>query len=190
MQKLIFMNDLSRAVYNPVQKDTAIFIETVAESNGRHTVIEVEVSPGGGVGLHYHKSYSETFTCLQGKLQVQVGKKIYSLLPGDASATASKNTLHRFFNSSNRPCRFRVVISPGCRGFEESLQIAYGLARDGMVNKKGTPTNIHHLGVLLALSESKLPGWQGLFEKVLLWIGSRADKKGVTEALRKVYVRI
>ena len=184
------MRDLLRAIYNPVQKDTAVFIETVAETNGAYSLIEVDVSPGGGVGLHYHKAYSETFTCLQGELHVQLGKKVYELKAGDAPVTAEKNTLHRFFNASNKPCRFRVLISPGCRGFEESLQIAYGLARDGKTNKKGTPSNIDHLGVLLALSESKLPGWQSLFEKVFLWIGKRAEKKGITTALRKEYVKI
>jgi len=184
------MNDLSRAVYNPVQKDTAFFIETIAESNGAHTIINVEVAPGGGVGLHYHKTYSETFSCLQGELELQLGKKMLTLKPGDAPVTAGNNTLHRFFNTSDKPCLFQVLISPGSRGFEECIQIAYGLARDGRTNKTGTPVNIDHLAVLLLLGEMKLPGWQGVFEKVLLWIGRRADKKGVTEQLRKQYVTI
>ncbi len=184
------MSDLSRATYNPVQKDTAVFIETVAETNGAYSLIEVEVAPGGGVGLHYHKAYSETFTCLQGELQVQLGKQVFTLKPGDAPATAPKNTLHRFFNTSDKPSRFQVLISPGSRGFEESVQIAYGLARDGKVNKTGSPKKIDHLGVLLALSETKLPGWQGLFEKIFLWIGKRAEKKGITAQLRKEYVKI
>ena len=47
-----------------------------------------------------------------------------------------------------------------------------------------------HLSVLLALSESKLPGWQGIIEGLLLWVGKRADKKGVTARLREQYVRI
>jgi quercetin dioxygenase-like cupin family protein len=184
------MNNSSRAIYNPVQQDSAVFIQTVQETNGAYSLIEVEVAPGGGVGRHYHKTYRETFTCLEGELQVQLGKELHTLRPGDAPVTAETNVLHRFFNNSNRPCRFRVHISPGSRGFEESLQIAYGLARDGKTDKSGTPRKIDHLGVLLALSESKLPGWQGLLESVLLWIGKRADKKGVTALLRKEYVKI
>ncbi|HMU11577.1 MAG TPA: cupin domain-containing protein [Ferruginibacter sp.] len=184
------MTDTARSVYNPAQKDTAIFIETVQETNGAYSLLEVIVAPGGGVGKHYHKAYSETFTCLEGELQVQAGKQVYTLKPGDAPVTAEKNMLHRFFNTSDKPCRFSVLISPGSRGFEESVQIAYGLARDGRTNKEGTPSNIGHLGILLALSESKLPGWQGMIESVLLWIGKRADKKGVTDQLRKEYVKI
>ncbi len=184
------MIETARAVYNPVQKDTAIFIETVYETNGLHSLIEVEVAPGGGVGQHYHKSYTETFECVEGELHVQVGKEIRILLPGDAPVTVERNVLHRFFNKSSKPCRFKVTIAPGSRGFEESVQIAYGLARDGKTTKTGTPTKIAHLGILLALSESKLPGWQGIFEKGLLWIGKRAEKKGITQALREEYVRI
>ena len=178
-----------RAIYNPVQKDTALFIETFSESGGTHTLIEVEVAPGGGVGVHYHKTYSETFECLEGELRIQLGKRIFTLKPGDGTLTAEPNSLHRWFNPSKNKCRFKVKVSPGCRGFEESLQIAYGLARDGRVSRSGMP-RISHLGILLLLSESKLPGWQGLLEKGLLWIGKRADKKGITEDLRKRYVKI
>jgi len=177
-----------RVIYNPVQKDTVTFLKTVQETRGANTLIEVELSAGGGVGLHYHKAYTETFECLEGELSVQSGKEIRVLKPGDRPATINVNVLHRFFNTSVQSCRFLVTISPGSRGFEESLQIAYGLARDGKTNAKGIPAKFEHLGVLLALSESKLPGWQGMIERVLLWAGRRADKKGVTAALRKEYV--
>jgi len=184
------MNENARAIYNPIQKDTAIFLETSSESKGKHSLIDVIVAPGGGVGQHYHKAYTETFECTEGELNVQCGNEVYTLKPGDAAVTVERNVLHRFFNTSDKPSKFRVTISPGSRGFEESLQIAYGLARDGKTNKSGTPVKIDHLGILLALSESQLPGWQRIIEKGLLWIGRRADRKGVTEALRKQYVKI
>jgi mannose-6-phosphate isomerase-like protein (cupin superfamily) len=183
------MDYSKRSIYNPVQKDTVIFLETLQESNGRHTLVEVIVAPGGKVGLHYHRGYSETFECVEGEMKVQRGKKIFTLRPGDAPVTVEPNVLHSWFNDSEKPARFRVTIAPGSRGFEESLQIAYGLARDGKVNSKGLP-ELTNLGVLLLLSESKLPGWQSFLEKGLLWIGKRADKKGVTDALRKQYVTI
>ncbi len=184
------MDHSSRVIYNPVQKDSVRFLKTVQETNGVCTLVEVELASGGGVGLHYHKTYTETFECFEGELNVQLGKKILVLKPGDAAVTAERNILHRFFNTSEKPCRFSVTISPGSRGFEESLQIGYGLARDGKTNSKGLPVKMDHLGVLLVLSESKLPGWQGIIEGLLLWVGKRADKKGVTAGLREKYVRI
>lgn len=166
-----------------------MFLKMVNETGGAFTLIEVEVAPGGGVGLHYHKGYSETFECLEGEVNIQLGQQVTVLRPGDKPMTAGKNTLHRFFNTSNEMSRFTVLLAPGCRGFEESIQIAYGLARDNRTNSEGTPKRLEHLGVLLALSESKLPGWQGLFEKALLWIGRRAERRGITAQLRSEYVK-
>ena len=109
---------------------------------------------------------------------------------GDEAITAEANVLHRFFNASKIPCRFSVTISPGCRGFEESLQIAYGLARDGKTNNKGLPKKFSHVAVLLLLSESKLTGWRAVLEKLLLSAGKKAVKNGVADELRKAYVSI
>lgn len=178
-----------RSIYNPIQKDSAEFIKTVSETRGAYTLIRVVVAPGGGNGLHYHKTYDERFECISGVLKVQVGKKIMTLLPGE-SATAHKNVAHRFFNDTDEPCSFFVTISPGCKGFEEGLQIAYGLAEDGQVNSSGTPKSLAHLGLLLVLTESKLPGWQGIIEKGFSYIGRRALKNGTADALRKKYVTI
>lgn len=181
--------DTSRTIYNPIQKDYVTFLETVEESNGKHTVVDVVLAAGGGNGIHYHKIYEERFECLEGELKVQTGKIIHTLNPGNV-VTAKPNDLHRFFNDSEKPCRFKVIISPGCRGFEETLQIAYGLARDGYFNKKGLPAKLDHMAILLALSESNLPGWQSVLEKGLRWVSKRADKKGLIDELRKQYVSI
>jgi quercetin dioxygenase-like cupin family protein len=179
----------SRSIYNPYQKDTVLFLETFNETGGRYTLVEVEMAAGGGNGLHYHNTYAETFECFSGELKIQVGKNIHTLQPGE-SATAHPHQLHRFFNDSDKACKFKVTITPGCKGFEETLQIAYGLARDGRVNSKGMPTKLSHLGLLLVLSESKLPGWQGVIEKVFRLVGKRALKNGIADELRKQYVTI
>ena len=179
----------ARSIYNPIQKDSAEFIKTVKETGGAYTLIRVEVASGGGNGLHFHKTYDETFECISGVLKVQVGNKKITLLPGE-KATAPKNVAHRFYNDTAEPCNFFVTISPGCKGFEEGLQIAYGLANDGHINSKGTPKKLAHLGLLLVLTESKLPGWQGIIEKGFSFIGNRAIKNGTAAVLRKKYVTI
>jgi len=181
--------EVSRTIYNPIQKDYVTFLETSKETNGKHTLVDVVMAAGGGNGAHYHKTYAERFECLEGELKVQVGKTVHTLYPGDI-IVAKPLDLHRFFNDSKEPCRFKVTISPGCKGFEETLQIAYGLVRDGRTNKKGMPAKLDHLAVILTLSESNLPGWQSILEKGLRWIGKRAEKKGVVEELRKQYVMI
>jgi hypothetical protein len=71
-----------RTIENPLIKDKATFLETTADTNGASTLIQVELAPSGGNGLHYHKTFDETFTVLEGSLGVQIGKKISYLSKG------------------------------------------------------------------------------------------------------------
>ena len=177
-----------RRIYNPVQKDYVTFLKTSEETNGEFTLVEVELAPKGGVGLHFHKTYSEKFDCLDGELKVQAGKTIHTLLTGQ-SLTAVANVHHRFFNSSDKVCRFRVELRPASRGFEQSLQVGYGLARDGQTNDKGFPKNRVALAWLFEISESNLPGWMSLFEFILRRQAKKAKATGLDRELIQKYVR-
>jgi quercetin dioxygenase-like cupin family protein len=180
--------DNPRKIYNPVQKDYVTFIKTSDETNGECTLVEVELAPKGGVGLHYHKTYSEKFDCLDGELKVQLGKTIHSLLPG-ATATAHPNINHRFFNTSDKVCKFMVELQPASKGFERSLQIGYGLARDGVVKKNGFPKDKYALAWLFDISESNLPGWMSFFEGILRRQAKTALKRGLDKQLMEKYVK-
>lgn len=179
---------MERKIYNPIQKDTVEFLETSSDTAGEYTLVEVELADGGGVGLHYHKTYAESFTCLAGELQVQLGKTMHTLRAGE-SARANPNVNHLFRNRSGKPCRFRVEIRPSSRGFEQSLQIAYGLARDGHCRKNGFPKDKLALAWLFDISESNLPGWRSFFEPILRKQAEKARKKGIDSDLLKRYVR-
>jgi len=182
------MQSQLRKIYNPIQKDTVIFLKTGAETNGEYTLVEVELADGGGVGLHYHKTYSEKFDCLEGEVQIGLGKKIYTLQPGQ-SATAEPNINHLFRNRSGKPCKFKVEIRPASVGFERSLQIGYGLASDGLCKKNGFPKDKLALAWLFDISESNLPGWMSVFEFILRKQAKKAREKGIDKALINKYVR-
>ncbi|HYG53583.1 MAG TPA: cupin domain-containing protein [Flavobacteriales bacterium] len=177
-----------RKIYNPVQKDYVTFLKTANETNGDYTLVEVELAPGGGVGLHYHKTYSEKFDCLEGELTVRLGKVNHKLWPGQ-SATAEKNVNHLFRNDSDKACRFTVELRPASKGFEQSLQIGYGLARDGETRKNGFPKNGLVLAWLFDISESNLPGWRSIFEFVLRRNAKKAKVKGLNKVLTEKYVK-
>jgi quercetin dioxygenase-like cupin family protein len=179
---------MERKIYNPIQKDTVTFIKTSTDTNGECTLVEVELADGGGVGLHYHKTYSERFECTEGEVQVQLGKTVHTLNPGE-SATAEPNVNHLFRNRSGKPCKFRVELKPASRGFEQSLQIGYGLARDGQCKPNGFPKDKLALAWLFEISESNLPGWMSLFEFILRWQAKKAIKKGLDLELVEKYVR-
>jgi quercetin dioxygenase-like cupin family protein len=177
-----------RRIYNPVQKDYVTFLETSKDTNGKHTIADVELAPGGGVGVHYHKTYVEKFEVQEGELKIQLGKDIITLVPGQI-ATAEKNVVHRFFSESDKVCKFRVTLTPASRGFEESLQIGYGLAGDGQCDKKGMPTNGLVLAWLFSISESNITGWRSIFESLLNAQAKKAVKKGIDKELREKYVK-
>ncbi len=177
-----------RRIYNPIQKDTVTFLKTSDDTGGECTLVEVELAPKGGVGLHYHKTYAEKFDCLEGELKVQAGKKIHVLAPGQ-TVTAQPNINHRFFNTSPNVCKFRVELRPASKGFEQSLQIGYGLARDGQTNSKGFPKDRLALAWLFDISESNLPGWMSLFEFILRRQAKTARSKGIDRQLLEKYVR-
>jgi quercetin dioxygenase-like cupin family protein len=179
---------MERKIYNPIQKDTVAFIKTSTDTNGEYTQVEVELADGGGVGLHYHKTYAEAFECIEGELQVQLGKTIHTLKPGE-SAMAHPNINHLFRNRSGKSCKFKVEIRPSSRGFEQSLQIAYGLANDGLCKKNGFPKDNLALAWLFDISESNLPGWRSIFESILRKQARKARRKGIDKQLLEKYVK-
>ena len=183
-----YIPGMERKIYNPIQRDQVTFIKTHTDTEGACTIVEVELADGGGVGLHYHKTYSEKFDCLEGVVEVQLGKTMYSLQAGQ-SAIANPNVNHLFRNHSGRPCRFRVELKPASRGFEKSLQIAYGLAGDGLCKKNGFPKDRLALAWLFDISESNLPGWMSVFEFILRKQAKKARQKGLDKELEERYVR-
>ena len=178
----------SRRIYNPVQKDYVTFLKTGEETKGEYTLVEVELAPKGGVGLHFHKTYSEKFECLEGELKVETGKTIHTLLPSQ-TATAHPPVPHRFFNTSDKVCKFRCELRPASRGFEQSLQVGYGLARDGQTNANGFPKDRLALAWLFEISESNLPGWMSFFEFILRRQAKKARRLGLDKTLVEKYVR-
>lgn len=179
---------MERKIHNPIQQDTVTFLQTSADTNGACTLVEVELANGGGVGLHYHKTYSESFTCLEGEVQVRLGKTLHTLSPGQ-SATAEPHINHLFRNRSGKPCKFRVELRPASRGFEQSLQIGYGLATDGLCKPNGFPKDKLALAWLFDISESNLPGWMSIFEFILRAQAKKARKKGTDQQLLTKYVK-
>ena len=121
-------------------------------------------------------------------MQVRLGNTVHTLKPGEA-ATAEPNVNHLFRNRSGKPCRFRVELKPASRGFEQSLQIGYGLARDGQCKPNGFPKDKLALAWLFDISESNLPGWMSLFEFILRAQAKKARKKGIDQQLMEKYVK-
>jgi quercetin dioxygenase-like cupin family protein len=177
-----------RRYYHPLQKDYTTFLKTSEETGGEHSLIEVEVAPGGGNTPHYHKTYAEHFEVLEGVLEVTVGGETRALHPGE-KAVAPKNTLHNFRNPTSEPATFLVELRPGSAGFEKALKAGYGLAADGLTRADGTPKNLYYLAVLLDWSDIRLPGIFTVSEPLFRFLTKRARRKGVDRELEARYYR-
>lgn len=174
--------------YNPMFEDYATFLRTSEETGGEYTLIYIEVGPGGGVTPHYHKTYDEHFTVLEGTLEVQLNKDTRTLAVGD-TAVAHKTVVHRFHNPTDEPTRFLVELRPGVAGFEKGMKVAYGLARDGRTFANGTPKNLHHTALIIEWSEIRVPGPLTIAEPLLRLLAIRARRKGIDRVLEATYCR-
>jgi quercetin dioxygenase-like cupin family protein len=179
---------MERKIYNPIQKDYVTFLKTAADTNGEYTLVAVVLANAGGVGLHFHKTYNEKFDCIEGEVQVQLDKTMHTLKPGE-SATAERKVNHLFRNRSGKPSIFRVELRPASRGFEQSLQIGYGLANEGLCKPNGFPKDKLALAWLFDISESNLPGWMSVFEFILRKQAKTARQKGIDKQLSQRYVK-
>jgi quercetin dioxygenase-like cupin family protein len=175
-----------RRIWNPVQKDAATFVQTAQESGGSRTVLDLEIAPGGGNMLHYHTTFAEHFTVMSGEFGVQIGQEKFTLKPGE-SAVVPPMMLHRWSNIAQNTAMVRVEILPGSTGFERTLQIGYGLARDGLVNKQGLPKNIIHLASLIEMSDTIVPGFFARILPIMRLIGNYARRKGIEQQLIERY---
>ncbi len=181
------MNNLPRVIKNPLIGDTVTFVKTAEETGGAYTLVEVELAPNGGNGMHYHIDFDESFEVVEGTLGIQLGKKIIHLQPGQ-SAVAMRNAVHRFFNPSpSQPVKFLCTITPALQ-FEQMLRIAYGMANDGLTNKKGMPS-ILPLSIMFQKGGTYLPNLPTGLQKALFgFIASIAERRGIDKMLEKYYV--
>src|SRR4051794_21531317 len=178
----------NRRFYSSVQKDAATFIETVAESGGTRTLLEIELAVGGGNAPHRHRTYAEHFTVVSGELSVHLGDDVHRLGPGE-SAVAPIGALHHFTNDTDEPVLFRVELRPGHRGFERALQVGYGLATDGRTNGEGVPRNPLHLALLLEWSDMQITGLARAIEPVAGLLARIARRRGIDRELEQRYCR-
>lgn len=174
---------LKRVIINPIFKDTVTFIKTSEETRGQSTEAELTLMPGGKNPLHYHLSYSETFTAIDGELGIGLGKGKKMILKPGETYTVKPGNLHHFFNPNDKEIKFKIVLKPGQVGFENSLRILYGLAGDGLVDKKGVPRRFQHIAIIACMADMNLPGFFTLVFPLMKRVAKKAKASGVEQQL-------
>jgi quercetin dioxygenase-like cupin family protein len=90
--------------------DTYTILLTGKETAGRFCLIDMHIPPGGGPPPHRH-DFEETFTVLEGELDVAFrGAK--RVVGAGVTINVPANAPHQFHNSSFQPARMLCICSP------------------------------------------------------------------------------
>lgn len=186
MEKTLQGRIAKKVFVNPIYRDRATVLSTSEDTGGKYLLGQLEVAPGGGNQLHTHSRFEETFIAVEGKLGVRYGDKKLYLKPGE-SITIPIGKPHHFFNDGKRTITCQVKLTPAHDGFIKGIAIAYGLAADGLANKKGIPKSLLHLALIIQLTDTIATGpmrWAMPLFKVL---AKRAKRKGIEQQLLDKY---
>ncbi len=157
--------NLERTIYNTEGNYSATFVKTGGETNGAYELVQVELEPQGGNEWHYHKTFTEEFTVVEGQVKIgHNGSEI--VIDKGQSARATREDMHFFQNARDEKSVLLVKITPAS-GLEKTLRVAYGLINDGLL-KNDMTKNPWHMALLLGSSETYLQGLPGWFQEPLI----------------------
>lgn len=179
-------NRTDKTIYNNEGNYSATFIETGKQTNNAYELVQVELEPHGGNDWHYHSSFTEEFTVVDG--QVIIGKNGDSILLDKGQTTqAERKDMHYFKNALNTKSVLLVKITPAA-GLEKTLRVAYGLMNDGLLKNEMTE-NPWHMCLLLGYSQSYLPGMPAWFQEPLITaLAKIAQWRGEDKVLKKYFM--
>ena len=178
---------MKRTIVNPVIKDVVTFLQTAEESGGKVTEAEITLMPKGGNTLHYHKTYSEPFTAIEGELGLKVGRKGVKILKPGETFTVEPMGLHCFYNPTDEVIRFNVKLTPGHEGFEKAVRIVYGLAGDGLTYKDSTPKSLKNTAIIVCMSDMNAPGMLTWLFPLFKRMAKKAMANGYEQKLVEKY---
>jgi Cupin domain len=142
--------------------------------------------PKGRNALHCH-AYTEKFTAIDGDVGLENEKKHQRILKSGESYTVEPMAWHCFFNPTDCEMRFGVQLEPGNERFEYFLRILYGLAADGLTDKKSRPKSIKHAAILLNMADAKMTGLLPLMSPLLKRVAKKAKANGDEQRLIDKY---
>jgi quercetin dioxygenase-like cupin family protein len=173
---------MTRTIHNPILNVTVTFLKTASESDGAITELEATVMPGESNPPHFHRTYDETFTMLEGILRLELSGGVRVDLSPGTSYVVKAGQVHSFHNVSQATVRVQTQIVPGNEGFEHALRFLYGLASDGLYNQR-MPRSLQHLAVCASIGDTWLPGLPSLFNPLIRVFALIARWRGIERQL-------
>jgi quercetin dioxygenase-like cupin family protein len=114
--------DEPTAVHLSVVGNTYTILVSGEDTEGRYSLIDMHVPPGGGPPAHRH-DFDESFTVLEGEIEATFRGEKLSLRTGQVIQIPA-NAPHQFRNNSAQPARLLCLCSPaGVEGMFRELGI-------------------------------------------------------------------
>ncbi|GAA4460597.1 hypothetical protein GCM10023189_35920 [Nibrella saemangeumensis] len=174
-----------RTVVNQKDHYASTFLKTSHDTKGAYELVRVEVQPQGGNGWHYHKTFDEQFTVLEGEMTIGLEGNEIKLQKGQ-SAWAYRTQVHFFKNRTSTKAVLLVKTAPS-GGLEKSVRIGYGLGNDGQFEGE-LPKNPWHMPLLLAYSQTYFADIPSFIQEPLVnSLAKIAQWKGEDKALEKYF---
>jgi quercetin dioxygenase-like cupin family protein len=132
---------------NKVTGEHAVILRGTEDRGHGPGIAYLTARPGAAVvGEHFHPYMIEKFTVVSGRLDARIAGQTLSLGPGQ-SASAEAGVAHDWWNASKTEEAHVIVEADRAKGaehvdpnrFELLIGILFGLANDGLVDKKGRP---------------------------------------------------
>ena len=147
-----------RTIANRSTGETLTMLVSEEENNGARQLYQVLLPPNRpSPPLHYHTRFTETFSVLEGALDVYIGReRRHIVLKQRQSVTVQIRQPHTFANERDQSALITVETIPA-GGVVKAFQLAYGIANDGGAAKDGLPRNPLMRLVVIRISEGYLP---------------------------------
>ncbi|MEM7235468.1 MAG: cupin domain-containing protein [Planctomycetota bacterium] len=88
------------------------FLATAADTEGRYSLIDATVPPGGGPPPHRHSFEEEGFYILSGEITFYAGSEVVRAQAG-TFVNAPRLGVHRFRNETQASARMLIFLAPG-----------------------------------------------------------------------------
>ena len=138
--------------------------------------------------LHYHVSFTETFTAIEGVLDLYLGReRRHVRLHPQESATAELYQPHSFANNSDEPCTMTVESRPAAN-VVRAFQLAYAVANDGGAANDGLPRDWLMRLRFVSLTGGFLPGLPRTLQQSVLGVAAVLAKVSGTERRIRRYL--
>ena len=163
-------------IENLITGERLVFQRTAAETDGRSTIADVYVRPGGIVASpHVHPYQKEVFEIQSGRIGVKVGRRTIEAAPGK-TLEIEAGVPHKFWNAGEDELVFRVTVTPSLE-WEKLVETMFALAADGKTNGKGMP-NPFRLAVIAHahFDVVRLPRIPHILQKAALAMGAPLGK--------------